>query len=181
MAQRWRVSALALVLVAAGCGSSAAGSSATTSTNASVHNPTNRPSQSALMVCADEGQTELAAALGTKTARPVVGTWQRPVYSCTYAYPTGSMRLAVRELADAAAAVQYFHARAAELDATKSSTQLGQGSAVAPDGSFLVVKDAKVLEVDAGRLPAHLGSPSLDPADVALTAAVTVMGCWSGA
>jgi hypothetical protein len=133
------------------------------------------------MICGAEGQSELASALGTKTVQPVVGTWRKPVYSCTYAYRGGSMLLSVRELGTTGAAQQYFHARWTQLHAAKSSTELGQGSAQAPNGTFLVVKDDKVLEVDATRLPAHLGSPPLAPADVALTAAVTVLGCWTGA
>jgi hypothetical protein len=93
------VRALALVLVAAGCGSSAAGSSTASSTSTRATFATDSPSKSALMIFADEGRTELASALGVKTVQPVVGSWHRPVYSCTYAYADGSMTLSVRELA----------------------------------------------------------------------------------
>jgi hypothetical protein len=36
------------------------------------------------------------------------------------------------------------------------------------------------LLVDASKLPANFGSPPQSRSDVALTVAVTVMGCWTG-
>ena len=58
--------------------------------------------------------------------------------------------------------------------------QLGQGTFRLPDGSIFVVKDNKVMKVDVTKLPANFGSPPLSKNDVALTVAVTIMGCWTG-
>jgi hypothetical protein len=42
-------------------------------------------------------------------------------------------------------------------------------------------KDTKVLLVDAANLPPTLGRWSLNPAAVAHTVAIAIMGCWTGA
>ena len=167
-------------LVASACGSDSA-TSAPTTTTATFAPPGNRPSQSSLMICATEGQTEIAATLGLKPARPVVGTWVKPDYSCTYMYGAGSMRLSVHEADDVAAAKAYYGAQEAKAHATTSNAGLGQGTAVTKDGRVLVVKDNKVLEVDAREIPARFGSPAASRDDVALETAITVMGCWTGA
>jgi hypothetical protein len=171
---------IALAFVAAACGSGSS-SSAPTTTTVTITPPGNQPSPSSLMICATEGQTEIAATLGEKPVRPVVGTWAKPDYSCRYAYPEGSMRLSVHEAVDLAAARAFYRAQEAKVHAATSNAGLGQGTATTADGRVLVIKDNKVLEVDGRRLPAQFGHPAASRDDVALETAITVMGCWTGA
>jgi hypothetical protein len=133
------------------------------------------------MICADEGQREIASTLGVEPVQPVVGRWRKPVYSCRYAYAGGSMTLSVRELPDVTTATAYYGTLQRRLGASTSDTTLGQGTATTNDGSVLVVKDNKVLDVDARALPARFGRPAVDRDDAALETAITVMGCWTGA
>src|SRR4051794_9375816 len=139
--------ALAVAAAAAGCGSNASGTTAThatTPTTAAVAGPVNGPSAQALMICADEAEREIASTLGVQTAKPVVGQWNKPVYSCQYKYANGSMTLSVREFNVATAATSYFAQLRSKLHAATSDAGLGQGTAQAPNGTVIVVKDNKV-------------------------------------
>lgn len=49
------------------------------------------------------------------------------------------------------------------------------------NGSMLVRKDWKVLNIDVSKLPPQLGTSPPVPSDVAVSVAATILGCWSGA
>jgi hypothetical protein len=184
----WLLFALAAGVALAGCGGDAAGNQATPSTTATpaptvptVDNAANGPSAAAKMICADEAQKDIAATLGAKTTRPVIGQWKRPVYSCTYTYASGVIALSVHESPGVATARDYFDQLSQKLGAKKLNAGLGQGSAQAPNDSVVVIKDDKVLDVDVSGLPAKIGTPPIARSDAALGVAATIMGCWVGA
>ena len=177
--------AVSMALLAA-CGSSSGKSSASTTpsqTSPLVQYravPGAPPSVSSQMICSTEGQGAIAGSLGVKPA-PIKPTWKDEVYACNYVYPNGTMRLTVHELPSDAAAMQNFNQLKTQLHGVPAETVLGQGTFQVPtDDSIYVVKDNKVLKVDVSKLPANFGSPPLSRSDVALTVAVTIMGCWTG-
>jgi hypothetical protein len=57
----------------------------------------------------------------------------------------------------------------------------GQGAFITTNGSVIVRKDYKVLDVDVSQLPQKFGQPPQDRSNVALSVAATVMSCWTGA
>lgn len=74
----------------------------------------------------------------------------------------------------------YFHGLGTQLGVVKTLPNLGQGAFQTDNGSVVVRKDWKVLLVDPTRLPAHFGNPPTTSADVAVTVAVLILGCWAG-
>jgi hypothetical protein len=166
------------------CGSSSkpqavASTAATTPTVQRVAVPGAPPAQSSQMICNTEGQSLIASALGVKP-KPIKPTWQNEVYACNYVYPNGTMRLSVHELPNDTAAKTTFGDLQKQLHGVPAETVLGQGTFRTGDDSIYVIKDNKVLDVDVTKLPAQFGSPALSRSDVALTVAVTIMGCWTG-
>ena len=137
------------------------------------------PSASATMICQPEAEAEIAAALGVKTSQQPTPSWQDHVYTCRYEYPTGAMVLSVKELSDEATTTAYFTAAQHGLPTVTALKVLGQTAFAGPDGSLFVRKDFKVLHVDVGALPDHLGQ--FTRADAAFTVAAVIMSCWTGA
>ena len=131
------------------------------------------------MVCEEEGREAIAATLGVKPTRVSTPTWNDQVYSCQYVYPDGALSLSVKELPDEAATTGYFEDLAKELGRRPDDIQLGQGAFATTNGSVVVRKDFMVLDVDTSGLPKTFGQPPLSNSDVALTVAVTLMGCWT--
>lgn len=104
------------------------------------------------------------------------------IYSCDYVYGDGqAMRLSVKELSNAAETTAYFDALGARLGRMHVLEGLGQGAYQTTDGATVVRKDYLVLLVDVSHLPAEFGTPSSSRADVSLSVAATIMGCWTGA
>jgi hypothetical protein len=133
------------------------------------------------MICGNDAQHDLRATLGVDTTAPVRGTWQNGRYSCHYLYAHGaSLALSVQQLADAAAAARFYDATTARLGVRETLTGLGQHSATTKGGLVVVQKDNDVLVVDPGGLPSRFGNPPDTAADVALSVAATIMGCWVG-
>ncbi len=132
------------------------------------------------MVCEHEAQQDIAGVLGVKPTQVTTPTWADHVYSCSYVYPSGSFTLSVKELSGRPATTAYFKGLAATLGRRPEALPLGQGAFLTTDGSAVVRKDYKVLEVDASWLPAQFGKLALVPADVSASVASTVLGCWSG-
>jgi hypothetical protein len=157
------VGGIVLILALAGCGGSRGA-----------------PSASARMICAAEGKREIAANVGVDTARPLVHRWSDHVYSCRYVYDHGTMALSVKELSTAAATTAYFDALGVKLGRMRALDGLGQGAYQTSNSATVVRKDNLVLLVDASRLPAEFGTPSSPRADVSLSVAATIMGCWTG-
>jgi hypothetical protein len=166
-------------LAIAGCGSSKPTSAPTTVAPAG-HPPGAEASASSKMVCSDEAQTDIAASLGVK-ATVGTPTWVDDVYSCKYVYPTGTITLSVKELANEAATTAAYTSFATELGRRPDVVTFGQGAFITTNGSVIVRKDFKVLDVDVSKIPEKFGSPPQDRSNVALSIAATVMSCWTGA
>jgi hypothetical protein len=149
--------------------------------NARVPLPAGKlPSEISKMVCASEAQRAINAALG-EAAVVDTPTWTGHLYSCRYAYPTGSFALSVKELSSWSQTFAYFRGLGRALgDTSAIPGELGQGGFQTRDGSVVVRKDWKVLLVDISGLPARFGVPPTASLDVAATIADVILGCWSG-
>jgi hypothetical protein len=180
--------------VLAGCGSSS--SSSEPSTSRSVAPPTvassppvavtaepagPNPSAAAVMVCADEAQKDIAQILGVTATRVTTPTWVDHVYSCQYVYPNAAITLSVKELSTVAETKAYFDQLGQTLGRRPGSLELGQGAFHSTNGSIVVRKDYKVLEVDVSQVPERFGKVDLTPDLVALNVGEIIMGCWVGA
>jgi hypothetical protein len=175
--------AAALAAVVIGCvgAASAAGAADTTPTTRHRALPVGRnPSASAKMICAQEAITDVAQGLGVSTTGVTTPTWVDHVYSCQYQYANGVISLAVKELANKKQTTRYFNSLAKVLGRSHERISLGQGAFLTRNGSVVVRKDYKVLEVDISKLPTQFGNPPQKPTDVALGVAATIMGCWTG-
>jgi hypothetical protein len=172
-----------LVLVAAGCG---AGSTATSVNSAPVARhvalPAGpNPSVSARKVCHDDAIHDISSALGVEPSTVTTPTWVSHLYSCQYRYPDGTLVLHVKELDNKAQTTAFFDQLARQWGDTGRLTGLGQGAFSTTNGSVVVRKDYKVLLVDIAGLPPRFGVPATSSADVAVTVADVIMGCWTGA
>ena len=183
------VGALAISLAA--CGGSSKNNSSSqqpggnNATGTTVHVAkvaSNAPSESAMMIC-DEAVPEIAQNLGVKTVKPPksTATWTNHIYACDYVYPNGTMRLAVKEMSSPDETTAYYDQLAATLGKKTDLQGLGQGAFVTKDGSVVVRKDYKVMEVDSSKLPAQFGVPPDTRENDAINVAAVVMGCWTGA
>ena len=137
------------------------------------------PAAATAMICRTEAIQEIASAVGVKAtvSRPA---WSDHVYSCTYKYPSGSMRLSVKELPDLPQTGAYYGQLEAGMGDKGAVQNLGQGAFHTANGSVVVRKDAKVLLVDVTGLPAQFGEPPTTSGNVALTVADVILACWSG-
>jgi hypothetical protein len=140
-----------------------------------------QPSASALQVCSpDDGQKDIAAALGVTPTRVDPPTWVDHLYSCRYVYPDGSFTLSVKELPDNASTGAYLDGLAAQRGNLAPLDGVGQAAFYTRDKSIVARKDFKVLLVDVSALPPEFGKPPAPPAAVSRTIATVIMGCWSG-
>jgi len=137
------------------------------------------PSPIAKMVCAPEATNLIDSALG-ETAMVSLPTWTDDLYSCQYQYATGYFTLSVKELSSWPETMDYFNSRAAVMGKARNLPNLGQGAFQTTDGSVVVRKDWKVLEVDIATLPSHFGAPPTSSGEVAITVADVILGCWDG-
>jgi len=173
---------LVAVVVLTGCGSTSSASHApSTVASRAAEAVGDNPSESAKMVCAAEAQSDIAGSLGVTPTQVTSPTWTDRVYACDYVYPGGKIALSVKELASASATATYFEEMGSRLGKRPDPPQLGDGAFVTTDGSVVVRKDYKVLEVDISHLPMQFGDPPQDRSSVAVSVATTVMGCWVGA
>jgi hypothetical protein len=140
------------------------------------------PSASAQQVCSpDDGQKEIAAALGVSPVRVEAPTWQDHLYACHYDYPDGSFILSVKELPGDAQTIAHMEQLAAKLGKRAPLDGIGQSAFYTTNGSIVARKDFKVLLVDVSGLPPRFGNPPAPPAANSRTIATVIMGCWSGA
>ena len=175
--------ALVLILALGACGGAGTKSSAPTSDpkTSRLEVAGSEPSASSRMVCAAEGEREIAASVGIDTSRPLVGTWNDHLYSCAYDYGGGRvMTLSVKELSNAAETTAYFNMLGTKLGRMAALHGLGEGAYQTRNGSTVVRKDDRVLLVDDTRLPSQFGKPLSPRQDVSLSVAATIMGCWTG-
>jgi hypothetical protein len=131
------------------------------------------------MVCSNKATKEIDATLGDK-ATVDERTWVDHRYSCRFAYPAGSMVLSVKELSTWSQTIGYFDSLSTALGNSQTIPGLAQGAFQATDGSMVVRKDWKVLEVDISGLPAQFGVPATSSGNVALRVAYLIIGCWAG-
>lgn len=139
------------------------------------------PSVSTRMICEPEAQKDLSATIGVATIKTPAPTWLMHTYTCAYVYTDGQFTLSVKQLPNAVDTRGYFAALGDRLKRRVVLTGLGQGAVTTADGSVIVQKDDKVLLVDVSRLPVRFGAPSDSRANVAISIAATIMGCWTGA
>jgi hypothetical protein len=131
------------------------------------------------MVCGREAQEKFSGILGVN-AVVTPPTWIGHLYSCRYTYPSGYFTLSVKELSSWGQTLDYFSGLSSALGVVSTFPKLGQGGFSTRNGSVVVRKDWKVLLVDDSGLPAQFGSPPTPAADVAVTVADIILGCWDG-
>lgn len=131
------------------------------------------------MICSVEAQTDIASSIGLK-ATVSTPTWVNDVYSCKYAYPNGTITLSVKEFASAAETSTEYKADATRLGRRPEIVSFGEGAFITTNGSVIVRKDFKVLDIDVSALPPQFGEPPQDRSNIALSVAATVMSCWTG-
>ena len=168
----------AVAVFVAGCGTSAARGTGTSTTSPPVPAGAT-PSAISRMVCSEKAEQELAGPLGV-TATISTPTWVDEIYSCRYSYAAGSFTLSVKELSSWPETYAYFGSLGSTLGDTGRVTGLGQAAFVTRNGSIVVRKDWKVMLVDISGLPPQFGVPATSAADVAYTIADVIMGCWAG-
>jgi hypothetical protein len=137
------------------------------------------PSRIAKMVCQAEAQKEMADALGVK-GTVTDDTWADHRYTCDYVYPNGRFVLSVQEESSWSETFAYYRALGRRLGNARTLANLGQGAFQTTDGSVVVRKDWKVLLVNTSGLPAQFAVPPTSSADVAVTVADVILGCWDG-
>ena len=172
------VASLGLLLAGCSSGSSSPSISLQSSRRPLPAGPT--PSAIAKMVCAPNAQREIAHTLGVHA---VVSppTWIDHAYSCRYEYPDGAFVLTVKELSSWPQTLAYFAAIGREQGRTTAHVPgLGQGAFQTDNGSMVVRKDWKILNVDISGLPAQFGKPPTSRGDVAVTVADLILACWAG-
>ena len=141
------------------------------------------PSPSATMVCGPEIQKAVATILSLHAAPITTATWTDQLYTCTYQLPTGRLVLSVKEPADIATANTYFATLRQKLGTTEPMTAaqgLGNPGYESAAGTVVIIKDGKILQVDATGMPAVSGPNLIARADLAYEVATDVLGCWSG-
>jgi hypothetical protein len=167
------------VLATAGCGSGAATSTSTSPTADPPKSAGVLPSSISKQVCSNEAQNQINSALGV-TATVSVPTWIDHRYSCRYGYPMGSFTLSVQELSSWPQTYAYYDSFATTMGKSRDLAGLGQAAYQTTGGSMVVRKDWKVLFVDIAALPPQFGVPATSSADVAVTIADIILGCWAG-
>ncbi len=137
------------------------------------------PAVTSKMVCAAEGQKEIAKALHMKPIRLVTPTWKNHLYSCRYVYATGTIGVSVKELADESASINYFNSLVKKRGKRAPFSGIGDAGFVTTDGSAVVRKDTSVLLVDVAKLPKKFGAPQRDPVVAAQAVAGALVDCWT--
>lgn len=138
------------------------------------------PVPATVMVCADEGQQDIATLIGIRPLRVDPPTWTDHIYSCRYIYRDGAFALSVKELPDVQRTTEYFEQLAAQRGNTGPVRGLGDGAFVTGDGSVVARLDTKVLLVDITALPPSFGRPPVGPPAAARLVAKALMDCWTG-
>jgi hypothetical protein len=166
----------AVVLLASDCSSPGSTGSAPPSTASS-----GGPSVSALMVCSTEAQADIQEAIGVGLSTPPASTFTDGLFTCDYAYPSGTMVLTVKDLTSQAPTDAYVKDARAGLKSVKDLPGLGQAAFSDNVSTVYVVKDFKVLKVDTSGLPNPFGQPPHSRYTVAVAVAAAIILCWTGA
>jgi hypothetical protein len=172
-----------LVIVLSACGSSTSMSGAAPAGTAVARGAASLTgiSESTRMICATEVRKDIGVALGVEPVRPLAPVWRDHRYSCEYEYAQGVLRLSVKQLSDERATHRYLETLATRLGKRRVLNGLGQEAFTTTNHSVVVNKDNKVLVVDVHGLPAQFGTPADTRANVGITVAATIMGCWTEA
>jgi hypothetical protein len=131
------------------------------------------------MICTDKELSEYRQALGVRESASI-RTWSNDRYSCTLSYPTGTVGLAVKELANRKEAIAYAKGLQRTLAPTFPVSSLGDASFQSASGTMVVRKRSAVLTVDVSGIPPTFGVPPTKSADVAYTYAYIIVSCWTG-
>ena len=174
-------SVAALAVMGAGCSSGSPSASSNTTSTTGPLPAGSTPSPLAVQICATEAREDIASSLG-EAATVSTPTWSAAehLYSCAYRYPSGSFTLSMKELSSWSETYAYYDSLKAQLGTSEPLQNLGQGAFQAANGSVVVRKDWKVLQVDSSGLPAQFGVPPTPSSDIAVTVADVILGCWSG-
>lgn len=140
----------------------------------------NAPTKSALMICSDEIQGEIADALGLASVPAPTSSWAGHVYTCTYTLPMGRAVLSVEVTPGPSEARSRLNALRTDLGATAAQPGLGEAGWSAPNGTVIAAKDNMVLTVDPTGLPDDLGTVHERRSDFALVIAAGIFSCWTG-
>jgi hypothetical protein len=182
-------------VLAAGCGSSDAGTPAAPATavgsgspgrpmpdgsTTDTPTPTAAPARLTLMVCAGDVPADVAAIFDRPTVPVTSRTWVDNLYTCTFQLPVGPLVLSVQESADPAAARAHYAAGRKRFPAATDLPGLGEIAYLTPGGTVGLVKDNVTLTVDATALPATFGADRQKRTDFAYEVATVVLGCWTG-
>jgi hypothetical protein len=139
-----------------------------------------RPTAAETMICAAETRSDITNVLGLASAPTATARWANHLYTCTYALPTGTFIISVKQSANPPTAQAYFADLRTSLGATQTLHGLGQGSYGTTGGTVVLIKDSDTLTVDATRLPAVLGAQQAKRFDFAYEIASDILGCWTG-
>ena len=140
------------------------------------------PSASAVMICGPEIQKAVTTILSLRSTPTTTTAWADHLYTCTYHLPTGRLVLSVEESPDTAAANAYFATLRQRLGSTHPLTGaqgLGNPGYESAGGTVVVLKDGKILQVDATGMPPVSGPQLIARADLAYEIATDILGCWS--
>jgi hypothetical protein len=109
--------------------------------------------------------------------------WADHLFTCTYHLPTGRLVLSVKEPPDTATATTYYSTLRQQSGVTHPLTAaqgLGNPGFESANGTVVVLKDGKVLRVDATGMPQVSGPNMIARADLAYEVATDILGCWQG-
>ena len=172
---------MAAVITLVGCGSSSTPQSARTAAAVASKPAGKNPSISSKMLCNRETQANLAQSLGVQPTQIPPPTWVDHTYTCRYVYPDGVLTLSVKELSSTAETTGYYDGLGRALGRRPNRYALGQGAFLTTNGSLVVRKNYKVMDVDVSQLPGQFGAPPQVPSDVALSVGAIIMTCWKDA
>ncbi|GAB3568147.1 hypothetical protein GCM10027405_29560 [Arthrobacter alkaliphilus] len=134
------------------------------------------------MICQDETRTNILRILSLPAPPRTTDAWADSLYTCTYALPSGSLVLSVKQAPDAGAARAHFDGLqhvAVSAQPIEGMANLGFPAFQTPDGTVVFVKDNFVLTVDATGLPATVGPHDVTRSAFAYEVATAVLACWS--
>lgn len=179
---KWLMAVMAAVaILLVGCatsGAPTAGGSTATSGKAVKGGPTGP----ALMICGEEPAGSITTILELDKSPHTVDNWTGDLYTCTYHLPMGEFVLSVKESANDATALAYFHDLQATLAPTtpiEGLANLGLPAYNTAAGAAVFVKDNMTLQVDASKLPDTLGPHQISRNDLAYQVATVILACWA--
>ena len=165
-------------------GMSMPGMSPTGTATSPTHNDiASGPSASSRMICGTEIRRDVATMLTLHPTPSTTTSWAGHLYTCTYHLPAGPLVLSVKESPNVASATAYFNALRQRLAPTHPLTgllSLGETAYDTPGGMVIVLKDGKILQINATGLPRVAGQHQQSRTSLAYEVASDIIGCWTG-